>query len=67
MTTTTYTYETSKGKNVEEFSSNGYVTLYQNGVFKYEQHYSSLMLKFQEDLFLLELKKRNIKYTKTIK
>ena len=67
MTTTTYTYETSKGKNVEEFSSNGYVTLYQNEVFKYEQHYSSLMLKFQEDLFLLELEKRNIEYTKTIK
>lgn len=66
MTTTTYTYKTSKGTNVETFTSTGYVTLTQNGVFKYEHHFGSHMLNLQEQMLLKELNERNIEYTKTI-
>jgi hypothetical protein len=66
MTTTTYTYKTSKGTNVETFTSTGYVTLTQNGVFKYEHHFGSHMLNLQEQMLLKELTERNIEYTKTI-
>lgn len=66
MTTTTYTYETSKGTNVETFTSTGYVTLTQNGVFKYEHHFGSYMLNLQEQMLLKELTERNIEYTKSI-
>ena len=66
MTTTTYTYKTSKGTNVETFTSTGYVTLTQNGVFKYEQHFGSHMLNLQEQMLLKELTERNSEYTKTI-
>lgn len=66
MTTTTYTYKTSKGTNVETFTSTGYVTLTQNGVFKYEHHFGSHMLNLQEQMLLKELTERNIKYTKSI-
>lgn len=64
---TTYTYETSNGTNVETFTSNGYVTLIQNGLFKYEHHFGSHMIKLQEQMLLMELEKRNIEYTKTQK
>lgn len=66
MTTTTYTYKTSKGTNVETFTSTGYVTLTQNGVFKYEHHFGSHMLNIQEQMLLKELTERNIEYTKSI-
>ncbi len=66
MKTITYTYETSKGTNVETFTSTGYVTLTQNGVFKYEHHFGSHMLNLQEQMLLKELTERNIEYTKTI-
>jgi hypothetical protein len=66
MTTTTYTYKTSKGTNVETFTSTGYVTLTQNGVFKYEHHFGSHMLNLQEEMLLKELTERNIEYTKSI-
>ena len=66
MTTTTYTYKTSKGTNVETFTSTGYVTLTQNGVFKYEHHFGSHMLNLQEQMLLKELNERNIEYTKSI-
>lgn len=66
MTTTTYTYKTSKGTNVESFTSTGYVTLTQNGVFKYEHHFGSHMLNLQEQMLLKELTERNIEYTKSI-
>jgi thiamine pyrophosphokinase len=61
---TTYTYETSKGTNVETFSSTGHVTLVQNGVFKYEHHFGSHALNLQEQLLVKELETRGIKYTK---
>lgn len=67
MTTTTYTYKTSKGINVETFTSTGYVTLTQNGVFKYEHHFGSHILNLQEQMLVKELIQRNIEYTKTIK
>jgi hypothetical protein len=66
MTTTTYTYETSKGTNVETFTSTGYVTLVQNGMFKYEHHFGSHVLNLQEQLLVSELENRNIKYTKQV-
>jgi hypothetical protein len=66
MTTTTYTYKTSKGTNVEAFTSTGYVMLTQNGVFKYEHHFGSHMLNLQEQMLLKELTERNIEYTKSI-
>lgn len=66
MTTTTYTYKTAKGINVETFTSTGYVTLTQNGVFKYEHHFGSHALNLQEQMLLKELNERNIEYTKTI-
>jgi hypothetical protein len=66
MKTTTYTYETSKGTNVETFTSTGYVTLVQNGVFKYEHHFGSHVLNLQEQLLLSELENRNIKYSKQV-
>jgi hypothetical protein len=65
MKTTTYTYETSKGTNVETFTSNGYVTLTQNGLFKYEHHFGDLMLNLQEQMLVNELNERNIYYTKS--
>ena len=66
MTTTTYTYETSAGTNVETFASSGYVTLTQNGLFKYEHHFGSHILNLQEQMLVAELTTRNIQYTKTI-
>ncbi|NCU72399.1 MAG: hypothetical protein EBY66_05230 [Candidatus Fonsibacter lacus] len=65
MKTTTYTYETSKGTNVETFTSNGYVTLTQNGLFKYEHHFGDLMLNLQEQMLVNELNEKNIYYTKS--
>jgi len=65
MKTTTYTYETSKGTNVETFTSTGYVTLTQNGLFKYEHHFGSHMLNLQEQMLVNELNERNIYYTKS--
>lgn len=67
MTTTIYTYKTSKGLNVESFTSTGYVTLVQNGLFKYEHHFGSHALNLQEQLLIAELENRNIEYTKQIK
>jgi hypothetical protein len=64
--TTTYTYETSKGTNVETFTSTGYVTLTQNGLFKYEHHFGSHMINLQEQMLVNELLKNNINYEKTI-
>jgi hypothetical protein len=66
MKTTTYTYKTSKGINVETFTSTGYVTLTQNGTFKYEHHFGSNMLNLQEQMLVKELIERNIEYTKSI-
>jgi hypothetical protein len=65
MTKTIYKYETKGGINVETFTSNGYVTLIQNGLFKYEYHFGSLGINLQELMLVKELKERNIKYTKT--
>lgn len=62
MESKTYIYETSKGLNEETFTSNGYVTLIQNGLFKYEHHFSSFTIKVQEALLIDELNKRNIKF-----
>ena len=64
MTTTIYTYETSKGINTESFTSNGYVTLERNGLHIYEHHFGSLMINLQEQILVKELESRNIKYTK---
>lgn len=66
MKTTIYTYKTSNGTNVETFTSSGYVTLIQNGLFKYEHHFGSLMLNLQEQMLVAELTTRNIQYTKTV-
>lgn len=66
MTTTTYTYKTSKGTNVETFTSTGYVTLIQNGLFKYENHFGSHTINLQEQFLIKELEERNIEYTKQI-
>jgi hypothetical protein len=66
MTTTTYAYTTSKGFNTETFMSNGYVTLVQNGIFKYEHHFGSKMLSLQEQLLVKELESRNITFTKKV-
>jgi hypothetical protein len=66
MTKTIYKYETKGGVNVETFTSNGYVTLVQNGLFKYEHHFGSLGINLQEQLLVKELIERNIEYTKTI-
>ena len=66
MTTTIYTYKTSKGLNVESFTSTGYVTLVQNGVFKYQHHFGSHVLNLQEQLLIAELENRNIEYTKQV-
>ena len=66
MTKTIYKYETKGRINVETFTSNGYVTLVQNGLFKYEHHFGSLGINLQEQLLVKELIERNIKYTKTI-
>ena len=67
MTKTIYKYETKGGVNVETFTSNGYVTLIQNGLFKYEHHFGSLGINLQEQLLVAELEKNNVKFTKTIK
>ena len=66
MKTTTYTYETSKGLNVETFTSTGYITLVQNNVFKYEHHFGSHAINLQEQMLVAELESRNIKYTKEL-
>lgn len=66
MKATSYTYTTSKGTNVETFTSNGYVTLVQNGVFQYEHHFGDLAIKLQEQMLVMELEKRSIQYTKEI-
>lgn len=65
MKTTTYTYETSKGTNVETFTSNGYVTLTQNGLFQYEHHFGSHMLNLQEQMLVSQLEEKNIYFTKS--
>jgi hypothetical protein len=63
--TTTYTYTTKKGLNIEEFDSKGYVTLSINGVFIYQHQFSSIGVKMQE----IELQKafviHGIKFSKT--
>jgi len=66
MTTTIYTYETSKGINTETFTSTGYVTLERNGLHVYEHHFGSHMLNMQEQMLVKELTERNIEYTKTV-
>jgi hypothetical protein len=65
MKTTIYTYETSKGTNVETFTSTGYVTLTQNGLFKYEHHFGGSMLNLQEQMLVSQLEEKNIYYTKS--
>jgi hypothetical protein len=64
--TTTYTYNTTKGTNVETFTSTGYITLIQNGLFKYEHHFGSHMLNLQEQMLVKELIENNISFEKTI-
>jgi len=64
MKATTYTYKTSKGTNVETFTSTGYVTLTQDGLFKYEHHFGSHMISLQEQMLVKELVSRGIEYTK---
>lgn len=66
MTTTTYTYETKKGLNIETFTSNGYITLTRNGQFVYENHFGSLTLKLQEQLLQEQFEIHDVKFTKTI-
>ena len=59
----TYIYKVNGNTNKETFDPKGYVTLYQNGLFKYEHQFSSLGVKLQEFELLKQLNKRQINFT----
>tara|TARA_R110000868_G_scaffold183053_1_gene424231 strand:+ start:533 stop:736 length:204 start_codon:yes stop_codon:yes gene_type:complete len=63
--TTTYTYETKKGTNIEVFDTKGYVTLTRNGLFVYEHQFSTIGVKLQEIELQKAFVKYGIKFTKT--
>ena len=62
--TTTYTYTTKKGNNVETFDTKGYITLERNGEFIYEYQFSTMGVKLQEIELQKALLKNNVKFTK---
>ncbi len=62
--TTTYTYTTKKGNNVEVFDTKGYVTLTRDGQFIYEHQFSTMGVKLQEIELRLTLLKNNVKFTR---
>jgi len=64
--TTTYTYTTKKGNNVEVFDTKGYVTLTRDGKFIYEHQFSTMGVKLQEIELQKLLLKHNVEYTKEI-
>ena len=59
----TYIYKVNGKTNKETFDPKGYVTLYQDGVFKYEYQFNSFGLKIQEFELIKELNKRQITFT----
>ena len=58
----TYIYKVNGKTNKETFDPKGYVTLYQDGVFKYEYQFNSFGLKIQEFELIKELNKRQITF-----
>ena len=60
---TTFTYQSSKGLNVETFKGCD-ITLTRDGMFVYENWVSSLMMPFYIAQLEEELIKRGIEYTK---
>jgi hypothetical protein len=60
---TTFTYQTAKGLNVETFEG-CHITLMRDGLFVYENWFSSLMMPFYIQQLEEELIKRGIEYTK---
>jgi len=60
---TTFTYQSSKGLNVETFEGCD-ITLMRDGVFVYQHWVSSLMMPFYINQLEEELTKRGIEYTK---
>ena len=65
MAETIYTYETKGLKNVETFDTRGYVTLYRDGVFKYEHQFSTAGVRLQELELLTQLEKHKVDYKVT--
>ena len=65
MAETVYTYETKGLKNVEPFDTKGYVTLYRDGVFKYEHQFSTAGVRLQELELLTQLEKYKVDYKVT--
>jgi len=65
MAETVYTYETKGLKNVETFDTRGYVTLYRDGVFKYEHQFSTAGVRLQELELLNQLHKNAVYYKVT--
>ena len=60
---TTYIYNVNGKTNKETFDPKGYVTLYRDGLFKYEHQFSTLGVKLQEFELIKELNKRQITFT----
>jgi len=65
MAETVYTYETKGLTNVETFDTRGYVTLYRDGVFKYEHQFSTAGVRLQELELLTQLEKHKVDYKVT--
>ena len=65
MAKTVYTYETKGLTNVETFDTLGYVTLYRDGVFKYEHQFSTAGVRLQELELLVQLEKYKVDYKVT--
>ena len=65
MVETVYTYETKGLTNVETFDTRGYVTLYRDGVFKYEHQFSTAGVRLQELELLTQLEKHKVDYKVT--
>ena len=65
MAETVYTYETKGLTNVETFDTRGYVTLYRDGVFKYEHQFSTTGVRLQELELLAQLEKYKVDYKVT--
>ena len=65
MAETVYTYETKGLTNVETFDTRGYVTLYRDGVFKYEHQFSTTGVRLQELELLTQLEKYKVDYKVT--
>jgi hypothetical protein len=63
---TVFTYQSSKGLNVETFEGCD-ITLMRDGVFVYQNWVSSLMMPFYIAQLEEELIKRGIEYTKEVK